>query len=635
MRLDALTARALVVLFAVVMSACVLGLIYWKSAVAREAALARSEIELKNLTHSLTQHATHTLVSAEIMLDDLADGLSYREPSTERFRRYLADAVRPLPQLRDISVIDANGKRHYSSTDEPAEISYADREYFIYHRTHKDAKLYITPPLQPYATGRSAMQVTRRINGPDGRFAGVLVALIDSDYWSNFYKIFPLGDNGSITLLRADGAVLTRWPSLLDGGDVSQSKLFQIRLKTNNSGFYRIASPADGSAKYVGYEQLGDYPVVVAVAQAEDVLLEDWRSERTSNLIVALVLLAVVIALAAVVSKQIESRLKAEKALRERDRRYQLLADNVADIVVLFDRDGIIEFISQSIQAVLGRSPQDLIGKPGLILVHPDDVSFVREADAELRRGGVSRTVVYRCCRDDGRVVWMEANVKIAERENDDPMQVVGVLRDVSERKQMEDELKLLNTRLGELATTDGLTGLANRRTFDQFLRGQYWSCDEISVILFDIDHFKSYNDRFGHQAGDECLTRVSKVIAEATEGTSGMSARYGGEEFVIVLPGLPEHMAFIVAEAVRLKVGALEIVNPAAERGYLSMSAGIASKSSVSEDCEAALLGDADRALYEAKWLGRNCTVRQSPRQGHSKDNFDAMLKASEAHSA
>ena len=124
----------------------------------------------------------------------------------------------------------------------------------------------------------------------------------------------------------------------------------------------------------------------------------------------------------------------------------------------------------------------------------------------------------------------------------------------------MEDELTQLNRRLTQLAATDGLTGLTNRRTFDGFLLRQYECCDEISVLLLDIDSFKGYNDTYGHQAGDRCLQAVAKVIGDATANTSGLSARYGGEEFAVVLPDTAEDAALKVAEAIRLTVRALGI---------------------------------------------------------------------------
>ena len=173
----------------------------------------------------------------------------------------------------------------------------------------------------------------------------------------------------------------------------------------------------------------------------------------------------------------------------------------------------------------------------------------------------------------------------------------------------MEDELTQLNRRLTQLAATDGLTGLTNRRTFDGFLLRQYECCDEISVLLLDIDSFKGYNDTYGHQAGDRCLQAVAKVIGDATSNTSGLSARYGGEEFAVVLPDTAEDAALKVAEAIRLTVRALGIPNSISSRGYITISVGVASRTRSTLD-EAALVGEADTALYEAKRLGRNRSV-------------------------
>ena len=129
---------------------------------------------------------------------------------------------------------------------------------------------------------------------------------------------------------------------------------------------------------------------------------------------------------------------------------------------------------------------------------------------------------------------------------------------------------------------------------------------------MFDIDDFKGYNDSYGHQAGDECLKAVAKIIANATANTPGMSARYGGEEFAIVLPNISEANATKVAEAVRLTIRSLGIPNSASSRGYVTISAGLATKTSGTFD-EGALVGEADMALYEAKRLGRNRSYSSS----------------------
>jgi diguanylate cyclase (GGDEF)-like protein len=175
--------------------------------------------------------------------------------------------------------------------------------------------------------------------------------------------------------------------------------------------------------------------------------------------------------------------------------------------------------------------------------------------------------------------------------------------------------LREREARLAELATLDGLTGLANRRTLDGFLQLEFEARDQISLLLLDIDNFKGFNDALGHQAGDECLKRVARVLADATSDNGGLSARYGGEEFAIILPAVSEQSAAAIAEAVRLQVRALDIANVAAERGRLTVSIGIATKSAATAN-EADLLRHADLALYAAKRRGRNCSVASSSLQ-------------------
>jgi diguanylate cyclase (GGDEF)-like protein len=246
-------------------------------------------------------------------------------------------------------------------------------------------------------------------------------------------------------------------------------------------------------------------------------------------------------------------------------------------------------------------------------MIHPEDRESVRSATARLSGIDTVSTVVFRTWRGDGTLAWVESKFKLAALPNDPAQrEFLCVIGDITERKRMEDELTQLNRRLTQLAATDGLTGLTNRRAFDGFLLRQYESCDDISVLLLDIDNFKGYNDTHGHQAGDRCLQAVAKVIGDATLNTSGLSARYGGEEFAVVLPDTGEEDALKVAEAIRLNVRSLGIPNSVSSRGYITISGGVAARTEATLD-ESALVGQADTALYEAKRLGRNRSILHS----------------------
>lgn len=601
---------AVVVVFALIMTASVLGVVAWKALDARKTALARGQTDTLNIAHSLAEHATHAIQSADIAMGGMAELLRYREPPQERFNRYLADTVSALPQLREIGVLDANGKWLYSSLPQALLHHNSDRPYFSYHRETPGNALRINEPLQSRQTGRSTIILSKRIDRQDGSFAGVLTAAIDSDYFDQFYRMFQLGPAGSISLLRDDGVVLIRWPLSEKNTSLASPELFFTRLKQSPAGYYKITSPIDGTEKYIGHEKTRHFHMAVAVAISEEWLLSDWRKTLRTDAIVSAVLLLIILLLAAVLFTQFRFRMRTERALREREAHYRLLTDNIADIIILIDTRGILHFVSQSVEPVLGLRAQDLIGTSCFDLVHPDDVAAVQAASARLGEPGAVSIVVFRIARADGSLAWVEVNFKLAPNYDGTARTgFVGVLRDVTERKRMEDELNLLNRRLTQLAATDGLTGLTNRRTFDGFLRREYEACERISVLLFDIDNFKGYNDTYGHQAGDRCLQAVAKVIGDATSGMPGLSARYGGEEFAVVLPNMTEDAALKVAESIRLTVRALGIPNTASSRGCVTISAGVATRTAATLD-ESVLVGDADTALYEAKRLGRNRCV-------------------------
>jgi diguanylate cyclase (GGDEF)-like protein/PAS domain S-box-containing protein len=593
------------------MSACVLGLLVWKASDARTVALAQGERDIRNLTHSLAEHASHTIQAVDIAMSGMVDSLKYRRPDPERFNQYLRNTVKSLPQIREIGVLDATGDWIYSSVPELPRYNSSDRSYFIYHRDSTDASLAISEPLKSRLAGRPTIILSKRITNQDGSFGGALVSAIDIEYFDSFYKTFKFGPHAGITLVRSDGVILVRWPEGQWNKEAAAS--FKTRVEQAPSGYYKINSPFDGFTKYLGFERASQYPIVVTVALPEQDVLASWHEGLRHDAIVAVILMVSVALLAILLSAQFRARARVENALREREAGYRLLADNIADIVIRFDHEGRILYVSQSVETLMGLKPADLIGKSCFEFVHPDDVATVAKANSELTDRTMTRSVVFRTYRADKSIAWVESNFKLAHAAaGHQAIEAVAVIRDVTERIRMEDELNALNARLAELATTDGLTGLANRRTFDVALPREFRDREKISIVMLDIDHFKGFNDCLGHQAGDDCLKRVARIIGEATENTRAVAARYGGEEFAIILPDVDEQGALKVAEAIRLKIRLLAVPNPAASRGVLSISLGVASRTGDTPD-ESALLGNADAALYEAKRSGRNCTVLDS----------------------
>jgi len=185
------------------------------------------------------------------------------------------------------------------------------------------------------------------------------------------------------------------------------------------------------------------------------------------------------------------------------------------------------------------------------------------------------------------------------------------VLREL-ELLEMTRRLGEANAMLERLTWLDGLTGIANRRRFDQFLdlewRRALRDGEWLSVVLMDIDYFKSFNDRYGHIAGDECLVRVAQALTSIVHRPGDLAARYGGEEFVVVLPETDNEGAMRVAEAIREGIKGLQIVNEgSAVCNVVTLSLGVATTIPSPALTPEALVTASDKALYASKRGGRN----------------------------
>ncbi|MFC1878208.1 PAS domain S-box protein, partial [Thermodesulfobacteriota bacterium] len=259
---------------------------------------------------------------------------------------------------------------------------------------------------------------------------------------------------------------------------------------------------------------------------------------------------------------------KTEAALRESEQRFRFLFQSTLDCVVILDRELNYVYANQAANNFLGLLDDTIEGKNmGDVLA-----SFPKFRDLWIQRlEQFFKTEEPRWAEDSikmgAEISWSESSLA-AIRDAADQIIAVGIIyRDVSKRKQVEAEREQLITELGHakksaeeanqklerLATLDGLTQLANRRMFDEYLAREWYRQarhnSSLSVILCDIDYFKRYNDTYGHQAGDECLKKVADKLKDSIARPSDLVARYGGEEFVLVLPSTNGQGAIHVAQ--------------------------------------------------------------------------------------
>jgi diguanylate cyclase (GGDEF)-like protein len=193
-------------------------------------------------------------------------------------------------------------------------------------------------------------------------------------------------------------------------------------------------------------------------------------------------------------------------------------------------------------------------------------------------------------------------------------------------------ELAASNAKLAALSMTDGLTGVVNRRGFDETLAEQWAlagrSGDPLALLMLDVDHFKLYNDHYGHQAGDHCLQAVAKVIAAHARRPGDMAARYGGEEFALLYPHSHDAHALASAQEVCAAVAALGMPHALSQTGIVTVSIGVAVRVPDGNEDADTLVWKADQALYRAKQQGRNRAVADAPRE--SVESSAALLAPS-----
>ncbi|HEV2605886.1 MAG TPA: diguanylate cyclase [Microvirga sp.] len=307
----------------------------------------------------------------------------------------------------------------------------------------------------------------------------------------------------------------------------------------------------------------------------------------------------------------ITARRAAEEAARAGEARYRLLAENASDMIVQAGRDTVRRYVSPSARDLLGYEPEELIGTRPTDGVHPDEAEGLSRVLDDLSTGRTPMAVSrQRFRRKDGSWVWTEATFRLVQNAAGEPDGYVASVRDITERRALEEQLL-------ELARTDALTGLHNRRAFEECLDQEWRRAlrhgTPFGLLTLDVDFFKQFNDHFGHAAGDECLRQVASVL-RLNRRSSDVVARVGGEEFTLLLPETDAKGARFVAEAIRSALEAAGMAHPKSTYGVVTASIGLAAFDPQHPQDVRDLLRASDEALYAAKRTGRNKVVWTDP---------------------
>jgi diguanylate cyclase (GGDEF)-like protein/PAS domain S-box-containing protein len=398
-------------------------------------------------------------------------------------------------------------------------------------------------------------------------------------------------------------------PQRTAGARITSRARWQYPAAT--SGHFQTVSTVDGIARRYTFSRVKDLPLVVSVGTSITEIYAPWRQKALTIGSAMAVLILATLALTLLLSHELIRRKRADTLLRESETRYRHLADNSSDAIILRDAQGRRKYASSAFFPMLGRTPEEM-GPEGLEpYLHPDSTGTPPKTLQRLRAGEQRVVALLQYAHPDGHWMWLEAISSGIFDENGNMTEIVTNLRDVTSRKAAEDKLTAA-------AVTDGMTGLGNRRAFDDRLALEWQRAiraqSSLSLLMIDVDYFKAYNDTFGHLQGDGALTLVSACITENLRRPADFAARYGGEEFVVILPDSDDVGAFHVAENIRNAVSARALVHPASPTTVLTASIGLTSRRPALGDEASSLLRLADAALYQAKQNGRNQTVLSPP---------------------
>lgn len=299
----------------------------------------------------------------------------------------------------------------------------------------------------------------------------------------------------------------------------------------------------------------------------------------------------------------ITEQINAERALRESEARFRLLAENISDLVCLHDLDGTYQYVSQSCKAIMGYEPEELLGTSPYDLLHPDHRVLGHPASQSWAILHQTGPITYRMRCKSGHYIWLETLTKPILDHTGQPIQIQTTSRDVTEKVEMQSKLE-------HDALHDALTGLPNRSLLMERLELALERCHRhpdfhFAVLFLDLDRFKVINDSLGHQVGDALLIAFAQKL-KALIRNLDVAARLSGDEFILLLEGIDSVQdAVHIAERILL-----ELQTPFEVAGreiFINTSIGIATSGSQYYQ-GADLLRDADIAMYRAKANGKAC---------------------------
>ncbi|MCE1117138.1 MULTISPECIES: sensor domain-containing diguanylate cyclase [Pseudomonas] len=295
-------------------------------------AFFNAENAVTNLARATAQHAEDAIRQVDAITAALAERLEgdgFEHIDRPRLHALLKQQAQIMPQLHGLFVYAPDGSWIVTDQDVvPPNANNADRDYFIYHRTHADRQVRIGAVVRSRSTGDLIIPISRRLDYPDGRFAGVLLGTIKVDWFVRYYGDFKIDERGALVLAKRDGTILVRRPFVeqVIGRSLAGSDIFRKYLPYASEGVAEAVAVVDGTPRLYGFRALASYPLVVEAGLSRESIIAPWRHDMLKSLVVLVLLLVGVAGFGWVVLRQLRERIVIERALHQAHQTLKALA---------------------------------------------------------------------------------------------------------------------------------------------------------------------------------------------------------------------------------------------------------------------------------------------------------------------
>jgi diguanylate cyclase (GGDEF)-like protein/PAS domain S-box-containing protein len=497
-----------------------------------------------------------------------------------------------------VEIADREGRVNAGNPDEGAD-DVSGTAWFLYHRNNDLGLPFVSATMADSPGREPHLHFTRRINDRAGQFAGVAIVEADPSYFTSAYERSRDGEHGMLGLAGLDGLMR----ALRVGDSVSWGQ--RIELGSAAGGAVTLHKGPDGIVRYTSVQRLHGFPLAIVVGLSRDEQFAPFIEKRRTCLLAAGGASALLLLVVAVISGWAWQLDRVRRRARRAQETYAAASEGSLDAFFVLRViagpggtvvDFVVEATNSRAEAIIGMSREEMRGmRVCEMLPHYRDNGIFDDI-ARVALDGEPREGEWQASSRQASGRWLHRQVVAVEDG------VVVIVRDISERKQVED-------RIFHLAHHDELTGLPNRNLMhnriEEAISNAARQGSAVALAFVDLDGFKLVNDGLGHQAGDELLKVVSKRMGACLRRNDTL-ARFGGDEFVILLPDQGHDPQALESLLEKIRIAVTREVEVSGQAVQVSCSMGVVMYPRDGLDANA-LLMNADAAMYRAKDLGSN----------------------------